>query len=175
MMSGISEEDKTQDQGVCARSAYVCVYIYTMKTHQIRCPHIALALARWSAWWLLLWRRGDGPADLWSRSPAQSARVQNQTFGGTCTRTRKHKRCPRASFLLHANILVTDEWKKTTWTQSLTFQWCHRRLSWCKRSFLDPAVPETTTASHLRVDRQIKEREGVWRKEIFSSQPVLYV
>lgn len=107
----LCEEDKTQDHGVCTRTAYVCTYLHTMRTHQIRFPHIALALARWSAWWRPLWHHGDDPADLWSRSSAQSAPVQNQTFGGTCTHTAK--RCTHDSFLvLHANILMNDECQK---------------------------------------------------------------
>lgn len=36
-----------------------------------------------------------------------------------------------------------------------TFQQGHRLLFWSKFSFLDPTVPETTTASHLRFKRHM--------------------
>lgn len=50
-------------------------------------------------------------------------------------------------------------WKTSTRSPSLTFQWCHGRLFWCKWSYLDPAVPETITASHLGVQRQTDNRK----------------
>lgn len=50
-----------------------------------------------------------------------------------------------------------DEWQKQN--KFLTFQWCHRHLFWSKLSFLDPTDPETTTASHLRVEWQTHKRK----------------
>lgn len=171
MMSGISAK-KTKHRIMasflkhltvaCTRCTCVCI-----STHQTRCPHTALALARWSVWRPPLWRHGDDLFDLWSRSPAQSALVPNQTFGGIYTYTKNTHTGSLNDTMLQIKICfrishLNGDWKKPQMNinhKSLTFQPVHRHLFWCKLTFLDPTVPETTTASHLRVKRQINKRK----------------
>ncbi len=64
---------------------------------------------------------------------------------------------------------LNDQLQKTKSTQasSMTFQWCRRHPFWCKQSFLDPTVPETTTASHLWVESQTKKTDKLCLKESF--------
>lgn len=64
------------------------------------------------------------------------------------------------------DLLLNLNWQVTKATWSLTFQWCHMHLSWCKPSSLDLTAPETIAASHLGVMRQVTWREQLWRKDL---------